>query len=83
MVWWWVAGSWFALAVGVSLLVVRGIRLADRRAARAESQATSPSVTPLALVRTAPRVEDHARMTPRSSLVRHRQRARSGAGTVR
>jgi hypothetical protein len=33
MVWWWVAAAWLALALGVVLLVVRSIRLANSRAA--------------------------------------------------
>jgi hypothetical protein len=32
MDWMWVAGMWVALAVGVTLVVARSVRLADRRA---------------------------------------------------
>jgi hypothetical protein len=34
MVWLWGAAAWLVLAVGVTLLVVRSIRVADDRAAR-------------------------------------------------
>jgi hypothetical protein len=43
MHWIWVAGTWVTLAVVVSLVVARSIRLADRRAAepRAEDRVDS------------------------------------------
>jgi hypothetical protein len=41
MVWIWVAAAWLAVGLVVSLLVVRSIRLADRRAA---SRAEEPNV---------------------------------------
>lgn len=36
MVWIWIAAAWVTLGVLVALLVVRAIRLADRRAAETE-----------------------------------------------
>jgi hypothetical protein len=38
MVWFWVAAVWLVLALAVSLALVRGVRLADRRAARTIGQ---------------------------------------------
>jgi hypothetical protein len=38
MVWFWVTAVWLVLALAVSLALVRAVRLADRRAARAIEQ---------------------------------------------
>ena len=83
MVWWWLAGSWFTLAVGVSLVVVRGIKLADRRSAGSGTDAVAgpPAVPARRLLR----AEEHLPVAPRSWPGSHRQRARSPmvAGTAR
>lgn len=42
MVWIWVAAAWLTVGLVVSLLVVRSIRLADRRAASRDEE---PNVT--------------------------------------
>jgi hypothetical protein len=67
MIWWWVAGTWLALSIGVSLVVVRTVRLADRRSMIRDAVPDAAEGRPAAAGRRLLRLEDHVRGRPRTS----------------